>query len=208
MSSAPHTLPWFASGLLFENCSCQTVCPGHVHFDQLCTYERCVGYWAIRIDAGRCADTDLAGVRSVVAYDCPRHMIDGNWIQRIVIDEAASDAQRRWVEAILCGELGGPWAVLARFVGRHLPTEYRPIVMEDEERRKRVSIAGLLESTIEAIRGRDRSQPVTFQNMFNQIHAPSQVIARGNARYDGEPIEFTNTGSHGLYSRFEWRVSE
>jgi len=32
---------WFARGLLFENCSCQIVCPGHVHFDQLCTHERC-----------------------------------------------------------------------------------------------------------------------------------------------------------------------
>jgi hypothetical protein len=203
----PDTPPWFARGLLFENCSCQTVCPGHVHFDQRCTYERCVGYWAFRIDAGRCADTDLAGVRAVVAYDCPQHMIDGDWVQTIVIDERSSAAQRRWVEAMLCGELGGPWAVLARFVGRRLPTDYRPILIEDDGRRKRVSIAGLLESTIEAIRGRDRARPVTFENMFNQIHATSQVIARGDARYADDAIAFTNTGSHGLYSTFEWTVS-
>ena len=37
---------WWARGLIFENCSCTLVCPGHVHFSQPCTHERCVGYWA------------------------------------------------------------------------------------------------------------------------------------------------------------------
>ena len=43
---------WWARGLLFECCSCQVVCPGHVHFEQLCTYDPCAGYWAIRFDDG------------------------------------------------------------------------------------------------------------------------------------------------------------
>ena len=203
----PSQTPWWARGLLFENCSCQVVCPGHVHFDQLCTFERCVGYWAIRFDAGECDRVALGGVRAVIAYDCPRHMIDGDWIQAIVIDESATDEQRGVVEAILRGDRGGPWAVLARFVATHLDTSYRPILIEDDGRRKRVSIDGLLESTIEAIRGRDRAEPVTFENMFNQIHATSQVIATGDASFDGGPIAFTNSGSHGLYSSFEWAVS-
>ena len=200
------TAGWWARGLLFENCSCQTVCPGHVHFDQLCTYDRCVGYWAVRFDEGVCQGVDLAGVRAVIAYDCPRHMIDGDWIQTIVIDESTSPDQRRVVEAILRGERGGPWTVLARFVATRLETRYQPIAIEDDERRKRVTIAGLLDSTIEAIRGRDRSQPVTFENMFNQIHATSQVVATGDATYDDGTIAFANQRSHGLYSRFEWRV--
>ncbi len=197
---------WWARGLLFENCSCQSVCPGHVHFDQLCTYDRCVGYWALRFDEGECDGIGLEGVRAVVVYDCPRHMIDGDWIQTLVIDESASSDQRRVVEAILRGETGGPWTVLARFVGRRLETRYRPIVIQDSDRRKRVTIEGLLDSTIEAIRGRDRSKTVTFENMFNQIHATSQVIAQGNATYDDGEIVFANQGSHGLYSSFEWKV--
>src|SRR5262249_59594081 len=33
------TIPssWWARGLLFENCSCTLVCPGHLHFSQNCT---------------------------------------------------------------------------------------------------------------------------------------------------------------------------
>ena len=59
---------WFARGLLFENCSCQIVCPGHVHFDQLCTHERCEAWWAIRIDEGELGPAILlAGVKLSVA---------------------------------------------------------------------------------------------------------------------------------------------
>ena len=39
---------WWARGLIFENCACTLVCPGHMHFSQLCTHERCKGYWAFR----------------------------------------------------------------------------------------------------------------------------------------------------------------
>ena len=49
----------------------------------------------------------------------------------------------------------------------------------DEDAVKRVVIEGLLESTIENIRGWDRSQPVSFKDMFNQIHHSTQVIAQG-----------------------------
>lgn len=202
------TTAWWAHGLLFENCSCQLVCPGHVHFKQLCTHDRCVGYWAIRIDAGAFGAIRLDGVKAVVAYDSPQHMIAGNWTEGLIIDEAARPEQRTAVEAILSGHAGGPWAVLARFVGRWLATRVLPIDIVDEDATKRVAIAGVLDAAIARIRGRDRTKPVTFENSFNQIHAPSQVLATGDARYNDGAIVFSNKGTHGLYSTFDWRVSE
>lgn len=198
---------WWAQGLLFENCSCTVVCPGHVHFEQDCTYERCVGYWAMRFDAGDFAGVALGGLRAVVAYDSPQRMIEGGWNERIIIDETAAPEQREAVERILSGRAGGPWEVLARFVEKRLQTLYLPILIEDGETAKRVAIEGLLDSAIEAIRGRDRSERVRFENMFNQIHAPSQVIAKGDARYDDGAILVDNHGSHGLWSDFHWSVS-
>ena len=44
---------WFARGLIFENCACTLVCPGHMHFSQNCTHHRCKGYWALRFDLTR-----------------------------------------------------------------------------------------------------------------------------------------------------------
>ena len=42
----------------------------------------------------------MAGTRAVIAYDSPQHMIEGDWIETIVVDEAASEAQRRGIESI------------------------------------------------------------------------------------------------------------
>lgn len=202
------TATWWARGLLFENCSCQLVCPGHVHFQQLCTHDRCVGFWAIRIDAGVFEKVPLDGVKAVVVYDTPQHMIRGNWTEGLIIDAAARPEQRAAVEKILSGQVGGPWAVLSRFVGQWLDVRVLPIEIHDEETTKRVSISGLLQGAITHIRGRDRTKPVTFENMFNQIHSPLQVLATGDGQFDDGRIVFSNRGTHGLYSTFEWRVSQ
>ncbi len=197
MSQAVETaVAWWARGLIFENCSCQAICPGHVHFDQLCYNDRCIGYWAMRFDEGTFADTDIAGVKAIIAYDCPPHMID----------EKASAEQRDAVESILTGRAGGPWAILARFVGELLETRYLPIHIEEGDKTKRVVVDGILDSTITEFKGRDRSKPVTFHNMYNQIHPPEQAIGTGSSRYDDGTIRFDNTDTHGLYSYFDWSV--
>jgi hypothetical protein len=69
-----------------------------------------------------------------------------------------------------------------------------------------VSIPNLLKSVVTRIRGRDRSKPVLFENIFNQIHAPTQVLATGTTEYDDGIIRMNMSKTHGLYSNFEWRV--
>ena len=207
MTATADATAWWARGLIFENCNCQAICPGHVHFDQLCYDELCVGYWAIRIDEGGYGETDLAGVKAIIAYECPPHMIEGDWLEVIMVDESASEAQREAVENILTGRAGGPWAVLARFVGELLETRYVPIHIEEEGRSKRIVIDGILESTVTELKGRNRSQPVTFNNMYNQIHPPQQIIGTGSSSYDDGRIRFENSGTHGLYSHFDWSVT-
>jgi len=123
---------WWARGLIFENCACTLVCPGHMHFSQLCTHQRCTGYWAFRFDEGVYGEVALAGVKAVVAYDSPQRMIDGGWIQSLIIDKGASEGQRRAGAHILTGLAGGPWQKLAAFVATQLAPEYRPIEIADE----------------------------------------------------------------------------
>lgn len=198
---------WSAAGLLFENCNCTVVCPGHTHFSQNCTHERCLGFWAVRVDEGRWGDdVDLAGVRAVVTYDAPQRMIDGGWREGLILDAAATPAQREALETILTGAAGGPWQLLGRFVAERIPTRIAPIVIDDEEAVKRLAVEGLIEGAIEGVRGRDRTQPVTFRNMFNQIHAAEQVVARGGSRYRDGDFAYQNEGTHGLWSRFSWAV--
>ncbi len=204
MSQNPRKKTWWAKGLLFENCNCTLVCPGHVHFSQACSHDRCLGYWAIRFDEGGAEAVELAGIKVVITYDSPQHMIEGNWIQRLIIDDSASAQQRGLCEEIFTGQIGGPWQVLAQFVGSRLPTEYRPVLIEEDGGRKRVSVSGLIESTIEAIKGKNRSEPVRLTNMFNQIHAPEQELALGSSRCSA--IGLQSQGTHALSSHFSWRV--
>ncbi|MDE2679274.1 MAG: DUF1326 domain-containing protein [Gemmatimonadota bacterium] len=209
---------WWAEGLLFENCNCTAVCPGHIHFSQKCTHEVCHGFWAIRFEGGRASaggagragvegragDVDLAGVDVVVVYETPQVMVDGGWKQVIIVSDRATGAQRRAVEEILTGMRGGPWEILATFVGDGRPTRIARIRIEEAPGRKSVTVKGVLEGAVEAIRGRNRAEPVTFENIYNQIHDTTQVIARGSTRYDDGEIAISNEGTHGLWSRFRW----
>jgi len=133
-------------------------------------------------------------------------MIEGSWTEVVLIDAPAGDAQRNAVEGILTGQVGGPWEILARFVSNWLPTRTAAIRIEEEERGKRVSVDGILDASIEEIKGRDRSKPVTFENMYNQIHPPTQMLARGTTRHDDGTIRVDTKDTHGLYSSFHWRV--
>ncbi len=198
-------IEWWAKGLIFENCACTLVCPGHMHFSQLCTHERCKGYWALRFDAGNFGGVPLGGLRAVIGFDTPQRMIDGNWIQSLIIDDSASPEQRQALETLLTGKAGGPWAKLASFVATQLPTELRPIEFVDEGATKRVTITDRLKAAVTQIRGRDKSKPVLFENIFNQIHAPTQVVALGDSVYDDGRIVFRHTETHGLFSDFDWQ---
>jgi hypothetical protein len=178
-----------------------------MHFSQLCTHERCKGYWAFRFDEGTLGDVSLAGVKAVIAFETLQRMMDGQWTQSLIIDPSASPAQRQATESILTGKVGGPWAKLAGFVATQQPTEFLPIEIADEGGTKRISIADRLKGVITQIRGKDRSQPVVFENIFNQIHASRQVLALGDTEYNDGVIVVHNAGTHGLFSQFDWVVS-
>jgi hypothetical protein len=62
----------------------------------------------------------------------------------------------------------------------------------------------MIESTITAIKGKDRAEPVRLSNMFNQIHAPEQMLALGSSNCS--TIGMQTEGTHALASRFSWRV--
>ena len=195
---------WWVNGLLFENCNCQIVCQGHVSYRQLCNYEQCIGHWAIHIEEGRFGDVALNDLNVIILYITPQLMIHGDWTETIYIDERANKAQRLAIERILTGQEGGPWVVLSRFVTKRLETRYLPIHFEDQGRRKRMWVEGYFDTTIDNIRGQDRSRDVMIENMFNQIHGSPQVIASGETSYKDGELAASMKGTHALSSHFSW----
>jgi len=202
-SSAPA---WWAKGLIFENCNCQLLCPGHLSFKQLCSHERCLGLWALAFEEGAFGGTPLGGLNAAVLWDSPRHMISGGWTTALLVDERASDAQRLALETILYGKAGGPWEVLARFVATRADSQRLAIHLEDAGRKKRMWAEGVFDTAVEAIRGKDKTQEAVLANVFNQIHAPTQVLALGTTRCSDRRIPFQTDATHALYSSFSWKA--
>lgn len=202
----PHPT-WHIHGLLFENCSCQLVCPAHISFKQNCTNERCTGHWSLHIDEGRYDDTLLNGLNAVIVFDAPQLMYEGDWTETIYIDERADETQRAALEAILTGKVGGPWEILARFVSRWQKTRYVPMYFEDNGRHKHLRIDGLFETDVNAIRAIDDIGEATLTNLFNQIHGDVHVLARGKTTCTDGALDFSIEKTHGLYSKFTWASS-
>ncbi len=197
-------MKWHIKGLLFENCSCQLICPAHISFKNVCNHDRCRGHWAFHIDEGRVADVILDSLNIVVVFDSPVQMHSGNWTQVFFIDERATEPQRDALEMIFSGKAGGPWEILAKFVSNQLTTRVVPMQFEDTGKTKRLLIPDMFETTVSAIRGSDGDKHAVLSNLHNVIHGPEHVLAHGKTRCTDSDFNFVLQKTHGLYSNFSW----
>lgn len=199
------TVPtWWAKGLLFENCSCQVLCPAHISFKQECENDSCQGHWAVHIVDGWYGNVALEGLNVVVVFETPVRMYEGEWTQRIYVEERATSQQRHALEAIVSGAAGGPWETLGQFVATRLETKTAPMTFEDTGATKRLSVPGIFETEVTALRGRDGVGPVTLANLYNVIHGLVHTLARGRTACRDAPFNFSIERTHGLYSEFSW----
>ena len=198
------TLNWWAKGLLFENCSCQLLCPAHVSFKQRCDHERCVGHWAIHVTAGRFGQTVIDDLNVAVVFEAPVRMYEGDWTQRIYVDDRATPTQHAALETIVSGAAGGPWEILGQFVATRLDTKPVPLTFQDAGAVKRMSVPGVFDTEVTAIRGRNDDGPATLSNLYNVIHGLVHTLARGRTTCRDTPFSFSVEGTHGLYSEFFW----
>ncbi len=199
---------WNANGLLFENCSCQLLCPAHVSFKHTCDGDRCHGHWCFHIDSGQFNDVLLNNTNIAVVFDAPATMYEGDWTQVFYIDEATSPAQRHALESIFSGHAGGPWSVLSRFVSEQLETRVVPMTFEDNGRQKTLVIPGIFETAISAVPGADGDGDAIISNLHNVIHGPVHTMARGKSRHTDSTLGFSVEKTHALYSYFSWNVTQ
>lgn len=199
------TPQWQAKGLLFENCNCQLICPAHISFKQNCTNERCTGYWAVRFDEGEYEGIPLSGLCALILFETPQRMYEGGWTEALYLDKSADPRQLEALETIIKGKAGGPWEILARFVGTWLETQTVDFDFKDEGARKRLKVSGLFETEIEALRGANPGTSATLENLHNVIHGPTHTLARGVSRCSDQGFNISTDGSHALFSNFSWK---
>ncbi len=198
---------WWAKGLLFENCNCQVVCPGHFHFNQLCTYDRCLGYWGIHFREGDFDGELLGDLNVIVVFDMPQRMSDGNWILTTYIDERASERQQNAIERIISGDASGPWEILAQFVSERKPSRRAQIRFDDAGREKMLTAGNFFRSTIRWLKGRDKESEVNLINSFNQIHNSTQTLNMGSTDFTDATYDIHTKDTHSICSHFSWKGS-
>jgi hypothetical protein len=95
-------IDWEIHGLSFGNCNCSYGCP--CQFNALPTHGDCRAVVFIRIDRGHFGDVALDGCKFGFAVSWPGPVHHGRGVMQPFIDEAAEEAQREALFAIMTGK--------------------------------------------------------------------------------------------------------
>jgi hypothetical protein len=102
---------WKLDGTVLIACNCDYGCP--CNFNSLPTHGKCEGHWTWHVERGRYGDVTLDGLNFTVAVDWPGAIHEGNGKALILVDERADESQRKAIDALVGGDVGGPWGILA-----------------------------------------------------------------------------------------------
>jgi hypothetical protein len=116
--NAESYLPWAIEGTYLEACNCDVICPCRT-IDGVkggrSTYGICEGALSWSLASGQAGETDLAGLRVVLALRYSDDEPGSPWRFFLYLDERGDESQREALEGIFLGRLGGtperqfPW---------------------------------------------------------------------------------------------------
>jgi len=191
---------WRMRGPEIANCNCDWGCP--CQFNALPTRGNCRAMTAMRIDEGYFGELDLSGLKWAGMFAWPGPIHEGNGAAFVVIDSAASEAQRGALLTILSGGETDPGAtifnVFATVIDRLHEPAFLPIDFEldIDKRVGSVRIDNVMHTRTEPIRN-----PVTGNEHRARVVLPSGFEYREAEYASGEtqatgPIDLAWSGRH------------
>jgi len=93
---------WHLNGKVLVACNCNWGCP--CNFNAPPTSGKCEGGWSWHVEEGTFGDVRLDGLNFSVFVNWPEGVV--------LIDERADVAQRKAIETLVGGKVGGPWGIL------------------------------------------------------------------------------------------------
>jgi hypothetical protein len=97
--------PWEISGLYFEACNCDSVCP--CYSAEAPTYGFCEGPCAWHIQRGKYGDVSLDGLNVILIQRTEGHMRNNPWKCWFYLDDRASEDQFEALKRIFASFEGG-----------------------------------------------------------------------------------------------------
>jgi hypothetical protein len=197
-------MAWRMTGQLHELCSCKMLCPCWLGPEIEPDQGWCGGAVLLDIQQGNADGVDLSGLKAVFTGDWPGNFFAGNGSARVLIDESASPAQRRELEAIMTGKKGGLFEALGGVIATWLPTQYVPIAIQwGEETTATVGNFGQVRSRgLKDPTGRPTTVQGAAAMAAFQLDSMQVVHAAGSRWADPDMHQWE--GSSGTRSAFNW----
>jgi hypothetical protein len=199
-------MTWQISGTYFESCNCEAICPCR-RIDGVpggrSTHGLCAGVLSWLIDEGHVDEVDLAGQPVALAMRYSDEEPGSPWTWILYLDDRANEEQRRALEGIFTGQLGGdaaehfPWAwkeselVGVRIVG---------IDVDHTRRRQRLRIRDRVSVSV---RDRYSGDEVVTCVIPGHDRYGEELVA-DQLRVEDGPLELSYRGTCGYGSTFRY----
>lgn len=196
---------WSLKGEFTLSCSCTVFCPCVLSLGEHPPTEgHCQTWAALRIDQGRFADVDLAGVKAGLMIEIPGLMSRGNWTAALFVDEKASIYATKALTRIFTGKVGGSTHLLSILVGNFLGVRQVPITYETQGQTRIVKIDKIVDGAISPIRGKEKGENVVIRNSEYWI-APDVTVAKADkSRFRAFGRNWNFTGRSAEICQIDW----
>ena len=196
---------WKISGDYFESCNCDVICACLVQNPP--PHGRCDAALAFHLAEGTYGQTSLKGLNTVVvvSFPGPGKMRDGNWTAALYVDEKASKEQQEALSSIFSGQAGGPMQLVAGLISNFLGVKTAPITFEMDGNKRRLSIPNILEIDIEALTGRDGSEPLWVTNAAHPVSSKLSLAKSNAYRYADHNLAWDISNTNGHFAPFSWQ---
>ena len=197
-------IPWEIQAREFVNCNCGYACP--CQFNALPTHGRCEAAGAIAIDKGYFGDVSLDDTKIAFVFWWPGAVHEGKGKCLPIVDEGASEGQRKALLTVMSGGETDPFATMFNVFASTMETVYDPVFtkigfdVDIEERKGRILVEGYFETVGEPIRN-----PVTGDPHRVRIDLPHgfeySIAEIGSASSNVRgPIPLTLKNSYGQFA--------
>ena len=197
-------IPWEIQAREFVNCNCGYACP--CQFNALPTHGRCEAAGAIAIDKGYFGDVSLDDTKIAFVFWWPGAVHEGKGKCLPIVDEGASEDQRKALLTVMSGGETDPFATMFNVFASTVETVYDPVFtkisfdVDIEQRKGRILVEGYFETVGEPIRN-----PVTGDPHRVRIDLPHgfeySIAEIGSASSNVRgPIPLTLKNSYGQFA--------
>lgn len=198
------TVQWDINGAYFESCNCDSVCP--CAFLSPPTRGECTLLAGWHIDRGYYGDVSLDGLNVVLAAYAPGHMMEVPWQAALYLDEQASDAQKRGLEEIFTGKVGGHPSRITAHIGEFVGIRSVPIKYHSNGKERGLTIPNIADVAIKDVAGDHGSSVTVTARPWSIVPESPSVIAKSDhMSFDDYDFHWKLAGEHGAHSEFTYR---